>query len=278
MIMKRKILLVAVVLFCVADFARTQDSDLHGSVDFTYQSKYLWRGFDLFDDKSAMQPGLDVDLFGTGLGISVMSHRANSDGFEDDERWDYSLYYQSTLFENEAHALMYRLGYVYYNFPDPGPDPRPDHSHSEPDLQELHAILSLPNMCPAGVVPSYALVKLWPNSSESLVGAPSSDGTASGFLHIFRLDYPLVVGGILPETPEQIINFSAEAVYNDGTGPAGQNVDHDWSHAVFGISTGIDLSDAFVLTPGVYQQVTWDSSVNEDKDETWATLSATFNF
>jgi len=268
--MGSKILLTAIVLFCAAGFAQAQDSDLHGSVDFTYQSKFLWRGFDLFGDKSAMQPSVDLDLFGTGLGVSVMAHRANSDGFEDDERWDYNFYYQNTLFPNEAHATMCRLGWTYYNYPEG--------HNQDADLQELYTVLSMPNMCPAGVVPSYALVKLWPNSSNSLVGAPSSDGTASGFLHIFRLDYPLVVGGILPETPEQVINFSAETIYNDGFGPRGENVDHDWSHAVFGVSTGIELADQFVLTPGVYHQVTMDSSVNEDKDETWATLSATYNF
>ncbi|MHC4679235.1 MAG: hypothetical protein ACYTEK_11100, partial [Planctomycetota bacterium] len=58
------------------------------------------------------------------------------------------------------------------------------------DLQEAHAIISLPKICPFGTVPSYVLVKLWPSESGSLVGsrAPGS-GTASGFAHIFMLDY-----------------------------------------------------------------------------------------
>lgn len=270
MTMERKILLAAVVMLCAAGFAQAQDSDLHGSVDFTYQSKYLWRGFDIFGDKSAMQPGVDLDLFGSGLGISVLGHRANSSDFEEGERWDYTLYYQNMLFENEAHALMYRLGWMYYNYPD-----RQDH---DADLQEIHAILSLPKMCPAGVVPSYTIAKLWPSSSGSQVGASRSDGTASGFWHIFRLDYPLVVGGVLPDTPEQILNLSGEIVYNDGVGPRGENVDHDWSNLVFGVSTGINLADELVLTPGVYYQATMDSSVNDDNDETWASLSVTYEF
>lgn len=268
MTMKSKILLTVVLLLAVASFAQAQD--LHGSLDFTYQGKYLWRGFDIYGDKSAVQPSLDVDLFGSGLGISVMGHRANSDGFENGERWDYDLYYQNITCPNEAHALMYRLGWVYYNYPD--------RSNQDADLQEMYATLSLPKMCPAGVVPSYSIIKLWPNSSSSLVGAPSSNGTASGFLHVFRLDYPLVAGGILPNTPEQVFNLSAEAIYNDGTGPSGQNVDHDWSSAVFGISTGIDLADGLVLTPGVYHQHTMEKTVNQDSDETWGTLSLTCNF
>ncbi len=268
---KQGILLAAVFLFCAMGFAQAQDSELHGSVDFTYQSNYVWRGFNIYGDKSAIQPSLDLDLFGTGLGVNAMGHRANSSGFEDFERWDYTLYYQNGLFQDEDYALMYRLGWVYYNYPDLSP--------SDADLQELHTILSLPKAIPGGIVPSYVLVKLWPNSSRSWVGAPHSDGTASGWAHIFMLDYPLTIGGILPDTPEQVFNLHTELVFNDGVGPGGQNVDHDWSNAVFGISTGIDLSDELVLTPGVYHQITMDSSLNGNKDnETWATLSMTYKF
>ena len=273
---KQGILLAAVVLFCAIGFAQAQDTDLHGSVDFTYQSKYVWRGFDVYGDKSAMQPSIDLDLFGTGLGVSMMGHRANSSEYELSERWDYTLYYQNGMFMDEAYALMYRLGWVYYNYPDL--------SKSNADLQEMHAILSLPKMIPGGLVPTYCLVKLWPNSSGSWVaknfdlsaGAPSS-GTASGWAHIFMLDYPLVVGGILPDTPEQVFNFHTEVVFNDGVGPAGQNADQDWSNVVFGVSTGIDLADELVMTPGVYHQISMDDSVN-DEDETWATLSMTYKF
>jgi hypothetical protein len=273
---KQGVLLSAVVLFCVVGFAQAQNSELHGSVDLTYQSKYVWRGFDVYNDKSAVQPSLDLDLFGTGLGVNVMGHRANSSGYENAERWDYTLYYQNGLFQDEAYAMMYRLGWVYYNYPDL--------SSSQADLQEIHTVLSFPKLIPCGIVPSYILVKLWPTSSGSLVakkvdlttGLPSK-GTASGWAHIFMLDYPLKVGGILPDTPEQVFNLHTELVFNDGVGPAGQDVDSDWSNLVFGVSTGIDLSKELVLTPGVYHQISMDSSV-DDQNETWATLSLTYKF
>ena len=91
------------------------------------------------------------------------------------------------------------------------------------------------------------------------------------------LDYPLTVGGILPDTPEQVLNLHAELVYNDGVGPAGQDVDSDWSNLVFGVSTGIDLTDELVMTPGVFHQISMDDSVNNE-EETWATLSLTYKF
>ena len=273
--MERKILVAVVLLLAVGSFAQAQESELHGSVDLTYQSKFVWRGFDIYGDKSAMQPSLDLDLFGTGLGANIMGHRANSSGYEAGERWDYTLYYQNMMCPDEAYAIMYRLGWVYYNFPQG--------HNQDADLQEMHAVLSLPKMCPAGVVPSYVLVKLWPNSSSSDVGSRSwkrfgeFGGTASGWAHIFMLDYPLTVGGILPDTPEQVLNLHSEVVYNDGVGPGGNLVDHDWSNAVFGVSTGIDLTEDLVLTPGVFHQVSMDDSVNNE-EETWATLSMTYKF
>jgi hypothetical protein len=277
--MKKRILLAAVVLFCVVGFAQAQDSELHGSVDFTFQTKYVWRGFDVYNDTSAIQPSIDLDLFGTGLGMNIMGHRANSSGYEAAERWDYNLYYQNMVFADEAYALMYRLGWVYYNFPQI--------NSAYADLQEIHTVLSLPKAIPGGIVPSYVIVKLWPSYSGSLVASnldlsarppQPSKGTASGWAHIFMLDYPLTVGSILPDTPEQVLNLHAEVVFNDGVGPGGQDVDNDWSNAVFGISTGFNLAEELVLTPGVYHQVTMDDSVNDDKSETWATLSMTYKF
>lgn len=276
---KQGFLLAAVVLFCAMGLAQAQETELHGSFDLTFQSQYVWRGFTIFGNKSATQPSIDLDLFGTGLGVNVMAHIANSSGYVNAERWDYNLYYQNMLFPDEMYATMYRLGWVYYNYPDHPSEGVNIIGQQNASLQELHGIISLPKMCTFGVVPSYVLVKLWPSDSGSYSGSRSPiGGTASGFAHIFMLDYPLTIGGIVPETPEQVLNLHAEAVFNDGVGPAGQNVDHDWSNAVFGVSTGFKITDEFILTPGVYHQITMDKSVNSNDDETWATLSMTYNF
>jgi hypothetical protein len=276
---KKGILLIVVVLLGTGGLVQAQEGKLSGSIDVTYLSKYVWRGFDIFADKSAIQPSLDLDLYGTGFGVNVMAHRANSDGHENGERWDYTLYYYNSLFDDEVYATNYRLGWVYYNYPD---QPRKG-SLAAPnaDLQEMHAILSWPKICPAGVIPSYVLVKLWPSKSGSFSGARSPfGGTASGWAHIFMLDYPWTVqtGGLIPGTAEQVVNLHAEFVYNDGVGPAGQNVDHDWTNMVLGASTEFDLGNNFALTPGVYHQITFDSSANDDKDETWLSLGMRYRF
>jgi len=73
---KEGILLTIVVVLSASGFAYAQD-EIHGSFDLTFQGKYIWRGFDVFEDKSAIQPALNLDLFGSGFGLSITGHRAN---------------------------------------------------------------------------------------------------------------------------------------------------------------------------------------------------------
>ena len=284
--MEKRILAGIVVLLAVGGFAHSQDGNLHGVFDVTYQSKYLWRGFDVYNDKSAVQPSLDLDLFGTGLGLRAEGHRANSSGHENTERWDYTLYYQNVICPDDVHATHYMLGYRYFNYPQQSSHTRGGvtaPTNTDPgtfDIHELHAVLAWPKILQVeGLVPAYCLVKLAPVNSGTTVGSASaSTGTASGFAHIFILDYGLAIPGLSPDSPEQILNLHSEVVFNDGVGPAGQNVDHDWTNAVFGVSTGFELAENVVLTPGVHYQVTMDSSVNADQDETWFTLGMACKF
>ena len=92
------------------------------------------------------------------------------------------------------------------------------------------------------------------------------------------LDYPWTVSGLIPDVPEQVLNLHAEIIYNDGVDPRGIGVDHDWSNAVFGISTNFDMGNDLTFTPGIYHQVTMDKSVNDDKDETWVSLNMKYAF
>ncbi|HUW20488.1 MAG TPA: hypothetical protein VMW16_14420 [Sedimentisphaerales bacterium] len=277
--MKKGILFTTVVLLSAVGFAQAQEGELHGYIDLTWQSKYIWRGFDVYADKSAIQPSLNLDLYGTGFGVDIAMHRANSSGFENSERWDYTIFYRNAVCKDETYATNYMIGYRYYNYPD-----NSSHTRSSIDLQEFHMVFSWPNILPVkGLVPTYCLVKLWPSNSGTIVGSRSpSGGTASGWAHIFMLDYPLTVPGFLPETPEQVLNLHSELVYNDGVAPDGGGArgpaDHDWSNAVLGVSTDFELSKNFVFTPGLFYQVTMDSSVNDDKDETWLTLGFKYKF
>jgi len=284
--MKQIVLLAAIVLMAVAVPVQAQD-ELHGAIDVTYQSKYLWRGIDVYGDKSAIQPSVTLDLYDTGFGISAEGHRANSSGFETTERWDYTLFYKNALFVDEPCATQYMLGWRYFHFPDAPFDNMPVGASGDIDLQEIHAVMSWPQILPVeGLVPTYVLVKLWPAESRSFVGSqtitlPSgavTSGTASGFAHIFMLDYGLPIEGLLPDVPEQVLRLHSEIVFNDGVDPRGVGVDHDWSNAVFGVATDFEMAENVTLTPAVYHQVTMDTSVNDDKDETWFTLGVKYAF
>lgn len=280
--MKQIVLLAAIVLMAVTVPVQAQ-GELHGAIELTYQSKYLWRGIDVYGDKSAIQPSVILDLYGTGFGISVEGHRPNSSGYETTERWDYTLFYKNALFMDESYAIQYMLGWRYFYFPDAPLDSMPPGASGDIDLQEIHAVMSFPKILPVeGLVPTYVLVKLWPAESGSFVGSQNisglTNGTASGFAHIFMLDYSLPVEGFLPDVPEQVLRLHAEIVFNDGVDPRGVGVDHDWSNAVFGVATDFELAENVTLTPGIYHQVTMDKTINDDKDETWLTLGVKYAF
>ncbi len=276
-VIKQKVLLAAIVLLAATALVQAQ-GELHGYFDLTYQSKYLWRGIDVFGDKSAIAPTVMLDLYDTGLGFSVEGHRANASGFETSERWDFTLFYRNGLFMDELYATQYLLGWRYFHHPDAPLDTAPGLSI---DLQEIHAVMSWPKILQVeGLIPTYVLVKLWPHESGSFVGSGGPAGTASGFAHIFMLDYALPVEDLLPDMPEQILNLHSEFVFNDGVDPRGLGVDHDWSNAVFGVSTDFKLEgvENVTITPGLYYQITMDKTINADQDELWCTLGMRYSF
>ncbi len=279
--MKKLLLTSAVLLMAASTLGFAQDYTLKGTADLTFTSKYIWRGFEVYGDKTATHASVDLLCPELGLGLNVTGHIANGSGHiapgisaVDAQRWDYSLYYLGKLLEKDQMEIDYRLAYVYYNYPRIS-----SHTSDEAiDLQEINAVMSLPNVLQVeGLVPSYALVKLWPSGSRTFVGAKSPvGGTASGFAHIFMLDYALPY--ICPLTNlDRKLNLHSELVYNDGVGPNGANVDHDWSDLVVGASTDYQIEENFSLTPGVYHQISMDKSVNKDS-ETWMSLSASYKF
>jgi len=279
--LKKGILLTAVVLLSAAGLTRAQEGELTGSVNATYLSSYLWRGYDWYEeDHSAIQFGTDLNLFDTGFGFRVVGTRANGSGDgilgvpnESLERWAWTLYYSNSVLEDATYTTNYTVGWTYWNHPDLGQETL--------DMQEMFLSLSWPEICPGGVVPSYTVLRMWPSSSKSAINwvARNADkqqvthggsGSAGGWLHIPGLGYDCAMPGM----PEQMLHLSAAAVYNDGV----LGADHDWSHAVFGVSTDFDLGGNLTFTPGVYYQVTFDDSVNDDQDETWASLGVSYKF
>ena len=185
------------------------------------------------------------------------------------------MYYNNSLFDGEIYSTNYSVGWVYYGFPD---EPRSGSATGQAaDMQELFASFAWQDLCPLGLVPSYTVLTMWPSEGNS------AGRKNSGWAHIFGLAYDLAVPALIEGSSEQILHLSAAAVYNDGVAPgvvvgaASGTIDHDWSHAVFGISTDFAIGDNFTFTPGVYHQSSWEDTVNTE-DETWISLSAKYTF
>ena len=202
---KQALLLTVVILLSVGTLAQAQDG-ISGTYEITYLSRYIWRGFDVYEDNhSAIQPlSLDLDLYGTGFGVKLFWSRAWNAGHENTEEMDVALYYTNEIYEDEMYATNYKIAWGYYGYPD---EPR-----SVRDFQEFLVSLAWPKVCPAGVVPSYTIVRMWPSEGES------DRNDNGGWLHILGVGYDLTVPELTPEISEQVVHLSADLVYNDGVG------------------------------------------------------------
>jgi len=260
---KKRIWIFVTLLLIAANLVQATEGELSGTLDLTYVSRYIWRGFDIYkEDHSGIQPSVNVDLYGTGFGFSAVMSRTNGGGaYENQEEIDYTLYYGNKVFENELYATNYKVGWMYYNYPD---NPR-----KAKDTQEIFAAFSWPDLLACGVVPSYTVLSTWPSEGKSAIR------NNAGWVHILGLGYDLTTAGVVPGFAEHVFHLSAAAVYNDGS--YGKTVDHDWSHAVFGISTAFDLGNNLTFTPGIYYQSSWDDSVNTS-DEYWTSLTVSYAF
>lgn len=233
------------------------------TIDASYVTKYIWRGFDKLDDKAAFQPSVNLDM-GNGLNFNVWSSWAGASknngnvSTVDATEMDYTVAYKN-VFGEDCFLTNYTVGWRYYDFIKVNSEKH--------DMQEGFIELAMPNLIGQGFVPRYAYYHMW--AARSSDGAQNFDG---GPIHDFGLDY----NWTFEQMPELPMKASADAVYNDGTGPG--NVDSDWSHILWGLSTNFKcpLTGAKV-TPGIWYQTSMDSSVNEE-DELFSGISYALSF
>lgn len=254
------------ILMCVVGTGAVwaAENKLGVDVEAAWASKYIWRGVDQLDDVAAFQPSVNFDLWGTGFSTKLWTSYAGSDteGLAADVEYDYSITYANSVMKDDAMQVDYAFTYTYLDYPKIASEVA--------DFQDVYLALAMPNIFPGGFVPRYAVAYSWSGRPGPTPGALTgrSDG-AAGFVHFVGLDYNFKLG-------EQPLTLCADAVYNDGT--YGDNVDHDWSHIVWGLCVPYKcpLTGAKV-TPGFYYQTSMDDSVNTE-DEMWISLSYKFSF
>jgi hypothetical protein len=279
---KYVLLLTAAILFGMVAPVLAQEGDLHGDFGYTWDSFHMWRGFETWGHTSGSNTFIDLDFFGSGFGMSIEDHMSNGGGYWLGRRDDYTLFYQNKIAAGDSLETDYKLSYVYYNYPQTNER----HSATAWDLQEFNVLFAWPGITGVkGLVPAYCIVKLWPSMDNSPVGAGNPNGgSASGWAHIFMLNYALPLENISSETPKQTLNFHTELVWNDGIDPRPYGGYHssDWSDFVMGVSTDFDLGSGFIFTPGINHQITMEDDNNRgvapNHSITWATMTIKYKW
>jgi hypothetical protein len=265
--MKKLLVLVVLCgLLSTANAADVAGKEIGITFDATFMSKYIWRGFDLFDDKAAWQPSVDLDL-GSGFHANIWASYAGASGFVNGTEYDYSLYYVNSILD-DCYKTDYKVGWRYYDFIDNPSDLI--------DMQEVFAEFAMPQLIGGGVVPHGAIYHMWQARSGGDVGLKTGQIFLMGFDYNFTMQQ-------MPELP---MTFSWDIVYNGGVGSAtfrpnqalNVDVDNDWSHMLWGLKTNFKCPmTGATITPAVYFQNSFDSSVNNE-DELFAGLSYTLKF
>ncbi|MGD9109457.1 MAG: hypothetical protein PVG93_00820 [Phycisphaerales bacterium] len=255
--MDKKILLVVVVLFGVANLAcAEEEKELGVTLDFTYTSKWLSKGVEAYGSKGGFFKTIDVDFYDTGFGVRVTHRNATSSGYVDQQRFDFRPYYKGKLFDGQSYVTDYDLsvGYEYYTGLS---------RHKANTTYEWIGKFSWPKILPCGIVPTYIFHYEYPASSGD------SNRKVSGAVHRFLLGYGLNVPDL-----KNPIKLSTEVAYYDGLG----NKVSDWAYFTAGISTKIDITENLAFVPGVYHQLTMDDSISRHKDITYTMLSMKYKF
>jgi hypothetical protein len=244
-------------------------------VGATWDSQYIWRGFDVYDGDSAAHVFADLALWDTGFGVSAVGHQPLSGDLGELQRWDGTAYYQNVLFSGGPLATNFRLGYVYYYYI------KPNEGRTQ-DLMEGQVILSWPNLLPIkGLQPSYAFAYMLPGMKNHWAEDVNPDfgDNSTGMFHILMLDYAFTTPTVIPWMDEQMVRLHSEVVYNGGVSPLGNKVNSGFSDAVVGASTDFTFGGRgnIVLTPSVYYQFSLEDTVDLD-NEFWVSINLKYIF
>lgn len=282
--MKMYVLLTAAIMFMLGMVAPVlaQEGDLHGDVGYTYDTMHIWRGYMTWGQHSGSNPFIDLDFFGSGFGMSIEGHVSNGGGYWNDQRMDYTLFYQNKIAAGDPLETDYKLSYVYYNYPQTNER----HADTAIDIQEFNLLLSWPDITGIkGLVPAYCIIKDWPSVADSPVGGGNPNGgSVSGWAHVFALNYALPLENISSEIPKQTLDFHTELVWNNHIDPRpyGGYSSSDWTDFVMGVSTDFDLGSGFVFTPGINEQLTMEDDgskgVAPKHDICWADFTVKYKF
>jgi hypothetical protein len=237
---------------------KAQTKDIGVTLQLDYLSQWLSKGAPAYGEQGAIFSIIDLDFWGSGFGAQVIHRNATGSGYVDKQRIDYWPYYKNILFKDSPYQTNYLISAAYENYYHMN-------RHRAYAKWEWIGSFSWPNLLPEGFTPAYIVHYEYPAVEDDIYSYSSMEGG----VHRFILSYDLKV----PEL-QNPITLSSEVAYTDGLGRAS----HDWSYAVFGLSTNLKINENMTFSPSVYQQVTMDKSVCPRKDVTYCILSMKYKF
>jgi hypothetical protein len=263
--MKKTMIVLVLCGLATAAFAQEQkqEKDWTTTVDLSYTSRYIWRGYDVLDNAGAFQPSVDF-LHSSGLGATLwMSYaeRGGSTGSIDSRadmaEYDYTVYYKGKAFAGDCFETNYKIGWRYYDYIR--------RATKELDKQEVFLEFEMPQLTGTPLIPRAGIYQIWPSKSDSQID------DCSGTIYLMGFSYLLPTEEMLPNLP---LTFSWDIAFNDGT----MYSDHDWSHMVWGLETKLTCPfTGAKIVPAFYFQNSFEDTVNKN-DEYWGTISYSFAF
>ncbi len=232
--------LTTVILLGRAGPGGAEEKKLQTTLDVTYMSRLMDKGGKYYGEQGGLLETVGIDLWGTGFGAKIGHREATSGGYVNKERFDYVLYYGCSLLQGQVGETSAQLSAIYHQFPD---EPKEAGNYYEWELA-----LAWPNLLPCGLVPNYVA------ACEYAAGSGYGNRAASGWYHQFGLAYAMDCEGL-----QNSLDLSAHVAYRDGLG--GGPVDHDWSHANFGVSTAFAAPGGLTLVPAINYEIAMDKSV-----------------
>lgn len=254
---KTKILIMMIILLSIAGISQAEEKKLGVSLDLTYMSKYMSKGSEGYGQQGGLFETVDMDLYGSGFGVSVTHQSATRNGNVNKSRYNYRPYYKSTAFKDARYEMKYDLGVQYEHY-------YKINSNNANTTWEWKFAFSWPKLIGNGLVPNYTAYYEYPAHNNDIYR------DKAGWVHQFGLSYDLNTSQ-LPNP----LRLSADVSYTDGLG--GSSKDHDWSHATLGVSTKFKISENLSFVPGLYHQISMDDSVCK-RDVTYCKLSMKYKF
>jgi len=255
--MKKAILIMAAVLLGTSTPVQAQQDEIGITLDLSYHTKWLSKGIEGYKQQGGLFKTIDIDLYGTGLGIKVTHRNATASGFVDNQRFDYRPYYKNQMFSDAPYTTNYNISVGYEHYPGLS-------RNKANTTYEWIFAFSWPNLLPEGFTPSYIAHYEYP------AGSGNANRKVTGWVHRFKLDYSMNV----TQLPNPLI-LSTEMGYYDGL--AARNSDL-CGYVTTGLSTKFNLTQNLCFVPGLYHQTTPDDSISRRKDITYAILSMKYKF